>query len=77
MEQGALQDGLQQGELLLRRCLSSFPQFGLQPLHSLQGTLRICGEFIQYECVRKGNVVLSLQRENLGDAEASAAQITV
>ena len=43
-EQGALQDGLQQGQLLLSGGFPSLLQLGLQPLHGLQGTLSICTE---------------------------------
>lgn len=46
MEQGALQDRLQQGEFLLRGGLSSLLQFGLQSLHGLQGKLSVCRESV-------------------------------
>lgn len=43
VEEGALQDGPQQGQLLPRRGLAALLQLGLQPLHGLQSSLGICG----------------------------------
>ena len=42
MEEGALEHGLQQAELLLGGHLASLLQFGLETLHRLQGTLCVC-----------------------------------
>lgn len=43
VEEGALQDGRQQRQLLPRRGLAALLQLGLQPLHGLQSSLGICG----------------------------------
>lgn len=43
MEEGALQDGPQQGQLLPRRRLAALLQLGLQTLHCFQSSLGICG----------------------------------
>ena len=42
VEEGALQDGLEQAQLLLDGHLPPLLQLGLETLHRLQGTLGIC-----------------------------------